>query len=607
MKRLHLCPKIPVAFTAILFLHTCTAEARRFPGVPWEVPDDPTRGDIGGVVIDSLGMPVYGVLVSVGGMAIGVYSTSDGAFLLPGVSSGACTLWARRPPYLDQLVPCTVDRGETVLLTITLAEDPGSPLPHKPDTLSQATWSDGITDEIGQGGFPSGATETSMVRLANPVTLSAGPMRCVRLGGSYSGFVRFESSPWVEPGLYVRSAPGREVFLLQVARGGVVHEIPSDLLLANGYDQSGSFRDYLVSGGANALILDIDSDSSLEAVACTAGGIVVFDGSNADTLYSNDSGPTSAATLTTGDIDGDQRLEILFSKADTLMIADANGRGGAWKSDGLAGRFWYCRPRCLDVDLDGREEILAWSDGYLGGLVLLDLEPGEEWTSQTLIPRPRSASGILITDVDGDGNSDALAVESNGFCWLESRPEAQGGPFLRFVDLGRFRMLGIVSRPEGKNGLPLFYILADTIRSSPAVPSPWQPTQPAPEPWTDRGQGPSYLLTWAPQHYSREGSITSCLLRIQPPFEDILLEWDWHVEGQGDPAKCSVSFQIRSGPRLGELGEWSIEISEPSSIIGLIQPTETAFIQYKAVLRSSSPDVRPVLDAVRILPAYLTE
>ncbi|HEX2021821.1 MAG TPA: VCBS repeat-containing protein, partial [Candidatus Thermoplasmatota archaeon] len=211
------------------------------------------------------------------------------------------------------------------------------------------------------------------------------------------------------------------------------------------YNADGSVRWSRANTGGNAgpLVTDLEGDGRKEVLFFgDAGEVKALDASTGSTRWSfwasnyvrPASIPVSGAA---GDLDGDGRKEVVFMARDAhestypyannhLMLFVLSASGGLkWRAQpSWAHPLSYTHPVLLDVDGDGRKEILAqdWNTiGHKPGnwealgdahVFLYDASGGLRW--MTTVDNTWSNDDLAVADVDNDGRMEVLAIGRNG-------------------------------------------------------------------------------------------------------------------------------------------------------------------------------------------------
>ncbi|MFO0960151.1 MAG: CRTAC1 family protein [Isosphaeraceae bacterium] len=161
--------------------------------------------------------------------------------------------------------------------------------------------------------------------------------------------------------------------------------------------------------------LDLDQDGDLDLYATAFGrleGEAVEPGGVANAAFRNDGQPSSSNRLTpiknrvpiatgTSEMPGEAGLSLAFQPwpgADELL-------GGEGAHTGVA---------ALDVDADRDLDLVLTADDKPPSVVLNDRLGRFRRAIEATIPLPPRTSGLLATDLDGDGLSDLVAADANG-------------------------------------------------------------------------------------------------------------------------------------------------------------------------------------------------
>jgi len=123
-----------------------------------------------------------------------------------------------------------------------------------------------------------------------------------------------------------------------------------------------------------------------------------------------------------GDID---LLEVGFPGLGALFYANPGDDSGDWRRKEVAPNIDMEAPRYLDMDGDGRPELLCANGGRLGWFAPAKAEPGGTWSFRAISAKsPMWTSfthGLGAGDLNGDGRPDLLTA----FGWL-AQPTARG-------------------------------------------------------------------------------------------------------------------------------------------------------------------------------------
>jgi hypothetical protein len=210
---------------------------------------------------------------------------------------------------------------------------------------------------------------------------------------------------------------------------------PSQYRTILGADVDGDGTDELI--GRNASLLEVFewAEPSTELgparpgqwVASTIPGPAMTE---ADWFFD----PSVHDTFQAADVDGDGADEVLVRQLDGLRVYDLTG--GTWtvtngavpfSDTGPDGTTWYQAPYYAtittgDVDGDGRADVVGRSSK---GVQVFEQQPGGTWTELTVSPtrvfndggdwnQPQYYRTIRVGDVTGDGHADLVARSKDG-------------------------------------------------------------------------------------------------------------------------------------------------------------------------------------------------
>ena len=177
-------------------------------------------------------------------------------------------------------------------------------------------------------------------------------------------------------------------------------------------------RDYGCNAPTTPAIGDVDGDGTLEIALPVAGcpwlgepgGTFVVNGEDGSVVWINRAYDYSYRSPALTDVDGDGRLDLIDGDSDSAVAVAYRGRDGAvlWATP-LAGSAWASGPLVVaDIDGDGQTEALAGSDA---GLVALEAATGRiEW----VYPMVRVRGEAWLADLNGDGNAEILFGAGDG-------------------------------------------------------------------------------------------------------------------------------------------------------------------------------------------------
>ena len=262
-----------------------------------------------------------------------------------------------------------------------------------------------------------------------------------------AGPVLFNTDLGLLPGRPVVAVGGPETRVLDAADGAVLFTDDFAAARLSAADLDGDGADELVgvSGGAARrwgsdgggqlwadgpaaptalLAADLDGSGGAELVLAGAAGIEVRRGGDVWWRRAADPPPVGSPAL--ADIDGDGLIEIIYAAGDRIHAVRGNGlaqgdfpyRLPAFQQTG----DWRGGPIALDIDADGRQEIVAAALGGVYGI-------GGDGALLSGFPLPTEDAPGAVTpvgaDIDGDGVLE-LASWSAGRVYVWDMEELAG-------------------------------------------------------------------------------------------------------------------------------------------------------------------------------------
>ena len=165
------------------------------------------------------------------------------------------------------------------------------------------------------------------------------------------------------------------------------------------------------SGVASATTWSGDNDSSANFMTVQA---VVNDVNSGFDDYNISSGwkkttllgYSSSNAVFCGDVDGDGDMDIATAVMGDVILFNSTGEGQYIQETIFDSDLWTRDVFCIDVDNDGKDEVIAANDN--NGTVLLDKTPAG-WTETVLLPDLfGTQTSLYCCDMDGDTDIDVV-------------------------------------------------------------------------------------------------------------------------------------------------------------------------------------------------------
>lgn len=374
-------------------------------------------------------------------------------------------------------------------------------------------------------------------------------------------------------------------------------------------------------------IADVDGDGDLDILIATYNGgrLLLFLNSGGSSpqweMQEITNGFQGAHHIEASDMDGDGDLDLVAAAAEADLVYWYRNDGGnpvQWQSFLISDSVFYpCRLDPVDINQDGNLDVACAAYGSTEGPSSVTIwfgSGGSEpvWTRSDVDTSIGGAHGIRAVDLDDDGQlelvsaamnqSGTFVYKWNGSGWTKSL-------------IGIFGSCAIVE-PADMDGDGDWDILVSSFANAGVA---W---------WENLGDGSSWQkrvirtgggatscvvpadldnngnldvlavgflqnrVVWhTATEFVSSGSLISSVLDTEENPQWASIDWDGSI-----PAGTSLAVQFRSSSDPDNLGDWSVEYSNPSSVAGLVE----RYFQYRILMNSSNPDVSPLLNSFQI-------
>jgi len=378
---------------------------------------------------------------------------------------------------------------------------------------------------------------------------------------------------------------------------------------------------------------DIDGDGDMDILGAAHEDDDITWWENIDGLgtiwteHTVDGNFDGARSVYSEDIDGDGDMDILgaASAADDFAWWENDGSLADWTQHVVDGNSDGARSvYSVDIDGDGDKDFLgassssddiSWWENVDGS--------GTSWTKHTIDDDFTWAYSVYSEDIDNDGDMDVLgaAREADTIAWWENA-DGLGTSWIEHIvdDLfwGAWSVYSEDLDVDGDMDIVGAAYWADEITW-------WENTDGSGTSWTAHSVDTNFqgansvfcadvnndgfsdilgtgsianqdVIAWWDVHYPYQpwSHLSSSIFDTQS-----YVIWgyiDWTAD---TPSGTSVSFQVRSSDDYTSMGEWSVTLTAPCSLYGILNDGDR-FVQYNAILETSEPFSTPVLNDVTI-------
>jgi hypothetical protein len=326
--------------------------------------------------------------------------------------------------------------------------------------------------------------------------------------------------------------------------------------------------------------LDVYGASTLTYIGNTNDDIYWFENLDGEggswTQHTIDDDFPDAIEAAVADVDGDSDLDVVcvaYGTHDLAWWENSDGSGINWVKH-LITDFTLVDGAIAveDLDEDGDVDIAAagFNAAVAGWYENLDGEGGN-WDAHT-VGSLGGGTAIEIADLDGDGLLDVLA----------------SGTDLYNSQVVWFRNLG------GAAAWVRYVVNTGHDQGEAAIPADLDGDGALEVVFTEEGgTGDISGIHWRRiTSFRSSGELESEVLDAGGSTTWTTIDWE-----ATSPPGTALALQVRSSNDPDDLGPWSADITEPGTLLGILDP-DTRYVQYKVILSSTDPDVSPKVTEV---------
>lgn len=349
-------------------------------------------------------------------------------------------------------------------------------------------------------------------------------------------------------------------------------------------ESSGIWSEHLItarSGYTSATVFNIDGDSDPDVAASGYFGysegymILWFENEGAGVNWTSHviASTGHSTVIGSGDIDGDGYCDLVVTCPYEYKLTwlENSGGGSSWIEHTIYSGYGHdvTGLSVADIDDDGDMDVagtatggtsLAWFSNQDGS--------GQSWTMHAVCSDFRTSDTVLSVDYDMDDDMDLLHPVKN---WL-----SDGSGALLWENLDG---VGTSWRVD---------TLCSVLPSAMSAAAADVDSDGYPELFCGGTEGSTM---WNTDDWQDSGELVSSIIYLNDA-DWVSLSW-----AADTPVGSAATFQVRASDDYTQMGVWSDIISTPGSLDGILENYDS-FLQYRAILSRSDPDVTPVLHDV---------
>ncbi len=336
------------------------------------------------------------------------------------------------------------------------------------------------------------------------------------------------------------------------------------------------------NGAWSVCAVDIDGDNDLDAIgtAISLNTVAWFENVNGAgtnwTTHNIDTAFTGTRSCYAEDINGDGDMDVIAAATTAGDIAwwENNGTGTSWTKRNVDTSFsGAAYVRAGDINDDSDMDILA--GGFNAGVSWWENMNGSgtSWTERVVDSGVSGAVSVKAEDVDGDNDLDILGASMNDdlVVWWEN-VNGSGTSWTEHLVCGSFDGAYSVAPgdfdDDGSWDVTASALYGDEVR------------------W------------WGLSGYAAVAELTSNILGLQ--ILDQIVNWGNISWTCSEPGGTAVAFLIRSSDDFMNMGPWSDTITVSGTDLSTILDSYDFFVQYRAILTTTSPSITPILEDITV-------